>query len=458
MYVRTDIGVEAKEVEKVSYYDLDTLIIFDGHAYLLHDDAPAFPSYLMKAGKLEDIIIEAEEEMVVQGLDPMHKDYVEEVLTKALGKRLRKADKQYARQFASMLHRWRYSYGPITAFFLSKEFGFTDVVVHVGSIVEAESYKYGKFPTNVELDRGAKRHLVSVIGRYVAPVSAYNPYASQVDYRYRIRVTVAAPPVASDYTMAFRLLGRATFTPPAYVAYGGATPEQMALLWDIWVRGRNGKPAPIIIIGEPGTGKTTAADVIISTTPPDKPLAVVESVQEISAPQARVRLVERHSFSVDIPEVRMRQLIQVALRMSVPYVATNEVLGAEDAQALIHAATIGMATITTIHAATPEDLLHRLKSLGVPTYAVRYIAKNAVVVKMAKKGTRRFIAEIWFSDGKGGWRAPTYDDYLRVQDKAKILAVLSNARAYYNPEDWLLFLREYYENPQRALARVVAME
>ncbi len=128
--------------------------------------------------------------------------------------------------------------------------------------------------------------------------------------------------------------------------------------------GFSDKPAFTIVIGQSGAGKTSLVDVVTATTPPDQSLAVVESVSEINAPQARVGLAERFALSTDIPEIRMAQLIKVTLRMSVPYITTNEVLRPEDSQALFPAATIGTRVMTTIHATLDPPLVNYEKCVG----------------------------------------------------------------------------------------------
>jgi type IV secretory pathway ATPase VirB11/archaellum biosynthesis ATPase len=455
---------------KVSYYYLDSIVGFDDNLkmFVVADMMPKFPPKLWL--KLDTILADVREEAIKRGIRPYSKEYVD-LMARHMAKALPRADKEYANIYASAVHRLLYAYGALTPLMSDQahlELGVTDVLIHITNpaaeedVVEVESWVLrGRYPTNVKLSERDRDYLRSSLSRRGISASRFTGWASQVDQRFRVRVTVTVPPVSQPRTtMAFRIVSRAALTPPRYVALRSARPEQLAFLWHSWVYGLGDKPAFIIVIGQPGTGKTTLVDVITATTPPDQPLAVVESVSEINAPQARVRLAERFALSTDIPEIRMAQLIKVALRMSVPYITTNEVLGPEDAQALFLAATIGVRTMTTIHAASPDDLIGRFKSMGVPTDAVEFLRDRMIIVLMDKAPGHRFVREVYLPQD-GRWIPLSETDYVvqpEITMKAKILHVLARNPAYHHADEWLTFLKQYYENPQTALNYAVASE
>ncbi len=174
-------------------------------------------------------------------------------------------------------------------------------------VVKVESWVLkGWCPTNIMLSERDRNYLCNSLSRWGISASRFTGWVSQVDQRFRVRVTVTVPTVSQPRTtMAFRSATRSAWTPPRYVALRSARPEQLAFLWHAWVYGFSDKLAYTIVIGQPGAGKTALVDVVTATTPPDQSLAVVESVSEINAPQARVRLAERFALSTDIPEIRM---------------------------------------------------------------------------------------------------------------------------------------------------------
>ena len=466
-----DLGVASfSQSVRVSYYYLDSIVGFDDSLkmFVVADNMPKFPPKLWL--KLDSILADVREEAIKRGIRPYSQEYVD-LMARHMSRALPRAEREYVNIYASAVHRFLYAYGALTPLISDQahlDLGITDVLVHITNpaaeedVVEAESWVLkGRYPTNIKLSERDRDYLRNSLSRRGISASRFTGWVSQVDQRFRVRVTVTVPPISQPRTtMAFRIVSRAAWTPPRYVALRSARPEQLAFLWHAWVYGFSDKPAFIIVIGQPGTGKTTLVDVITATTPPDQPLAVVESVSEINAPQARVRLAERFALSTDIPEIRMAQLIKVALRMSVPYITTNEVLGPEDAAALFLAATIGTRVMTTIHAASPDDLIGRFKSMGVPTDAIDFLRDRMIVVLMDKAPGHRFVREVYLPQD-GRWAPLAETEYAvkpEITMKAKILHVLARNPAYHHVDEWLAFLKQYYENPQTALSYAIASE
>jgi type IV secretory pathway ATPase VirB11/archaellum biosynthesis ATPase len=466
-----DLGVaNFSQSVKVSYYYLESIVGFDDSLkmFVVADNMPKFPPKLWL--KLDTILADVREEAIKRGIRPYSQEYVD-LMARHMSRAFPRAEREYVNIYASAVHRLLYAYGALTPLISDQahlDLGVTDVLVHITNpaaeedVVEAESWVLkGRYPTNIKLSERDRDYLRNSLSRRGISASRFTGWVSQVDQRFRVRVTVTVPPVSQPRTtMAFRIVSRAAWTPPRYVALRSARPEQLAFLWHAWVNGFSDKPAFIIVIGQPGTGKTTLVDVVTATTPPDQPLAVVESVSEINAPQARVRLAERFALSTDIPEIRMAQLIKVALRMSVPYITTNEVLGPEDAAALFLAATIGTRVMTTIHAASPDDLVGRFKSMGVPTDAIEFLRDRMIVVLMDKAPGHRFVREIYLPQD-GRWVPLSETEYAvkpEVALKAKILHVLARNPAYHHADEWLAFLKQFYENPQTALSFAIASE
>ncbi|MGC9119751.1 MAG: hypothetical protein ACP5I3_12310, partial [Thermoproteus sp.] len=137
-------------------------------------------------------------------------------------------------------------------------------------------------------------------------------------------------------------------------------------------------------------------------------------------------------------------------------VVTNEVLGSEDVRALFMAAAIGTATVTTIHASSPEDLMARLRALGVTQEMIDYVRRRMVIGLMKKEPGRRYIDRIYVP-ADGGF---VEIDYMapQIQVRAKVLALLANNKAYYSADAWLDFLKLWREDQRKALAMAVTAE
>jgi len=386
----------------------------------------------------EDAILKIRQEVEPRAIErgiSFHSCEFLDLLTRKVAKILSREQRGNAFVAASLIHRYLYAYGSLTPLLASDALGVTDVYVsETEDVVEVESYKFGRMRTNIELSEEDRRVLVARVAKRIAPLSRYSPTISRVDYEHRTRITAAVPDVVPRPVFHFRLLSR-TWTPPSYVNSGAASPEQLAYLWLAWDKRR-----PIMVIGPPGSGKTSLAGVIASCTLPGESLAVVQSAPEIVVPQAKYTFTERMSYGAGIPSIRMSELLERALRVGASRVIVNEILGPDDARAWANAAAMGLGAITTIHAESVEDLYARLGALGLPRALLNVLKRNMVVVKMVKRGGERRIEEIY----------PRYSKDVELAERTRLLEIASNIPAYYEMSSWLQLLEDFYRG--RALA------
>jgi pilus assembly protein CpaF len=134
----------------------------------------------------------------------------------------------------------------------------------------------------------------------------------------------------------------------------------------------------ILISGGTGTGKTTLLNAVSAFVPAAERVVTVEDAAEL-------RLLQRHVVSLESRppniegegEVRIRDLVRNALRMRPDRIIVGEVRGAETLDMLQAMNTGHDGSLTTVHANSARDALHRLEMLvlmagvDLPVKAVR---------------------------------------------------------------------------------------
>lgn len=120
----------------------------------------------------------------------------------------------------------------------------------------------------------------------------------------------------------------------------------------------------ILISGGTGTGKTTLLNAVTAFVPANERIVTVEDAAEL-------RLLQRHVVSLESRppniegegEVRIRDLVRNALRMRPDRIIVGEVRGAETLDMLQAMNTGHDGSLTTVHANSARDALHRLEML-----------------------------------------------------------------------------------------------
>jgi pilus assembly protein CpaF len=220
-------------------------------------------------------------------------------------------------------------------------------------------------------------HLLRIIDRIVSQVGRRIDEASpMVDARLPdgSRVNAIIPPLAlRGPSLTIRKFARDALTLEHLVGLGTLT-EQTAEFLAESVRGK----LNILISGGTGTGKTTLLNAVSAHVPPAERVVTVEDAAEL-------RLLQRHVVSLESRppnvegegEIRIRDLVRNALRMRPDRIIVGEVRGAESLDMLQAMNTGHDGSLTTIHANSARDALHRLEMLvlmaGVelPVKAVR---------------------------------------------------------------------------------------
>ena len=218
-------------------------------------------------------------------------------------------------------------------------------------------------PTDVHFDdeealRDAIERILAPLGRRVDELSP------MVDARLPdgSRVNVVIPPLAIDGpALSIRRFGAVRPGPERLVEIGTLDPEMHDLL-AVAVAGRK----TIIISGGTGSGKTTLLNALSSFIEPHERVVTIEDAAELRLEGAHVVRLESRPPSVEgRGEITIRDLLRNALRMRPDRIVIGEVRGAEALDLLTALNTGHEGALSTVHANSPRDALHRLETLAL---------------------------------------------------------------------------------------------
>jgi pilus assembly protein CpaF len=159
----------------------------------------------------------------------------------------------------------------------------------------------------------------------------------------------------------------------------------------------------VIVSGGTGAGKTTLLNVLSSFVSDKERVVTIEDAAELMLRQRHVVRLETRPPNIEgNGAIKQRQLVINALRMRPDRIIVGEVRG-EEALDMLQAMNTGHdGSLTTIHANSPRDALHRLDTmvamtnLNIPERAVKQQIASAihVVVQLTRlsDGTRRVTA------------------------------------------------------------------
>jgi len=124
----------------------------------------------------------------------------------------------------------------------------------------------------------------------------------------------------------------------------------------------------ILISGGTGTGKTTMLNVFSDFISPEARIVIVEDIAELTMHKTRKNICRLEAKPANIDgkgEITIRNLIRNTLRMRPDRIVVGEVRG-EEAFDLIQAMNTGHdGSLTTLHANSSQDALHRLEAMVV---------------------------------------------------------------------------------------------
>jgi pilus assembly protein CpaF len=297
-------------------------------------------------------------------------------------------------------------YGPLEPFL--RDDTVTEIMVNGAEDVYIE--RQGKLErTSVSFTDDA--HVLRIIDRIVSQIGRRVDEGSpMVDARLPdgSRVNAIIPPLSlRGPTLTIRKFSRDPYSLADLASFGSLTPAAAGFL-AACVRGK----VNVLISGGTGSGKTTLLNALSGFVPGNERIVTIEDAAELQLQQRHVVSLESRPPNIEGEgEVRIRELVRNALRMRPDRIIVGEVRGPETLDMLQAMNTGHEGSLTTIHANTPRDALHRLEMLvlmaGVelPLRAVREQIASAfdVIIHLVRliDGSRRVsrITEVFGLEG-----------------------------------------------------------
>ncbi|AXQ30766.1 CpaF family protein [Solimonas sp. K1W22B-7] len=250
-------------------------------------------------------------------------------------------------------------FGPIQS--LVEDDGVNDIVVNGPNTVFVE--REGRLQVApVRFFNNA--HVVRVIQRILAPigrrVDESNP---MVDARLPdgSRVNAIIPPIALDGPcISIRKFRKSALSSDDLIRSGSCTREELDYL-----KFRVEKRANLIVVGGTGSGKTTFLNLLSQWIPPGERILTIEDAAELRLKHEHVVRLETRPPNLEGERaVTARDLVRNALRMRPDRIIVGEVRGDEVLDMLQAMNTGHDGSMTTIHANSTRDAIHRLELLA----------------------------------------------------------------------------------------------
>lgn len=294
------------------------------------------------------------------------------------------------------------------------------------------------------------------------------------------RANIVESPLGADVTI--RSFKKKAYSIIDLINRGELSYNMAGRLW-VYSEGLKVRPANMVIGGTPGAGKTTLLNAMFSFFRPEERIVVIEETYELNT-ETQENCVKLETS----PSVSLQDLLKNSLRMRPDMIVVGEVRGAE-AEDMMVAMNIGKIAMSTIHASNTRDIITRLESspMNIDKNSISlidvlmvvsqvqedqsYTRKVTQVSEVSGVETKVLLSDLFLYDYKtrrGSQILPsvTYRDNLsklsgyspnkiieEEQRRAKILERL-NKLGIRDLAGINNFCKEYYEDPERALAKI----
>jgi pilus assembly protein CpaF len=249
-------------------------------------------------------------------------------------------------------------------------------------------------------------HIRRIIDRIISPLGRRcDETTPMVDARLPdgSRVNAIIPPLClNGPTLTIRKFFKTPLEASDLVRRGSASAELMEFL-RACVLGRMN----VIVSGGTGTGKTTLLNILSSFIPEDERIITIENAAELQLQQRHVVTLESRPANIEgRNEISIRDLVVNALRMRPDRIVVGECRAGESLDMLQAMNTGHDGSMTTLHANSPRDALHRMETMvmmsgmELPARAIREQMGSAIhiIVQLERMqdGSRRIthVSEI----------------------------------------------------------------
>ncbi|MFC4251055.1 CpaF family protein [Sinimarinibacterium flocculans] len=207
-------------------------------------------------------------------------------------------------------------------------------------------------------------HVIRVIQRILAPIGRrVDESTPMVDARLPdgSRVNAIIPPIALDGPcLSIRKFRKQPLSADDLLRYGTLSEAELHYLKE-----RVEKRTNLIVVGGTGSGKTTFLNLLSQWIPPDERIITVEDAAELRLNHGHVVRLETRPPNLEGERaVSARDLVRNALRMRPDRIIVGEVRGDEVLDMLQAMNTGHDGSMTTIHANSTRDAVHRLELLA----------------------------------------------------------------------------------------------
>jgi flagellar protein FlaI len=265
---------------------------------------------------------------------------------------------------------------------------------------------FGSVRTNIVYDNELELNkyifrLAQISGKHI---SIYQPILdATLQDGSRINLTLGTEVTRKGSTFSIRKFSQDPVSPIDLLRFGSVSAFQLAYFWTLVENHRS-----ILISGGTASGKTTFLNAISMFIRPEDKIVSIEDTPEIHIDhQNWIQSVARSGYGMasgisgasgisagagatkTLGSVTLFDLLVAALRQRPEYVIVGEVRGSESFT-LFQAISVGHASMSTIHAGSIGELLHRIENepMNIPRVLFQALDTVAFPAQMMVGGNR----------------------------------------------------------------------